>query len=80
MGPRSSFGLDGRAGIPYDWGMAKVKGAPSASEDMLKMPFEEALKRLEAIVEAMEAQDLPLESLLARYRRAPPWRSFARPN
>ena len=31
------------------------------------MPFEEALKKLESIVEAMEAEDLPLESLLARY-------------
>ncbi len=48
--------------------MAKVKGAESASEDIQKLPFEEALKRLEAIVEAMEAQDLPLESLLARYQ------------
>ena len=48
--------------------MAKVKGAESAGEDMAKLPFEEALKRLEAIVEAMEAQDLPLESLLARYQ------------
>jgi len=48
--------------------MAKVKGAESASEDILNLPFEEALKRLEGIVEAMEAQDLPLESLLARYQ------------
>ncbi len=31
------------------------------------MPFEEALKKLEAIVEAMESSDLPLESLLAKY-------------
>jgi len=31
------------------------------------MPFEEALKRLEAIVEAMEGEELPLETLLARY-------------
>ncbi len=31
------------------------------------LPFEEALKKLEAIVEAMEAEDLPLESLLAKY-------------
>jgi exodeoxyribonuclease VII small subunit len=31
------------------------------------LPFEEALKRLESIVEAMESQDLPLESLLARF-------------
>ena len=28
------------------------------------VPFEEALKKLEAIVEAMEAEDLPLETLL----------------
>lgn len=29
--------------------------------------FEEALKKLENIVEAMESQDLPLETLLAKY-------------
>lgn len=31
------------------------------------MPFEEALKKLENIVEAMESQELPLEELLAKY-------------
>jgi exodeoxyribonuclease VII small subunit len=31
------------------------------------MPFEEALKKLEAVVEAMESEELPLETLLARY-------------
>ena len=31
------------------------------------VPFEEALKKLEAIVEAMESEDLPLETLLAKY-------------
>ncbi len=31
------------------------------------MPFEEALKKLEATVEAMESEELPLESLLAKY-------------
>lgn len=31
------------------------------------LPFEEALKKLEAIVESMESEDLPLETLLARY-------------
>lgn len=31
------------------------------------LAFEEALKKLEAIVEAMESQDLPLEALLAKY-------------
>ena len=31
------------------------------------LPFEEALKNLEAIVETMESEDLPLETLLERY-------------
>ncbi len=31
------------------------------------LPFEEALKKLEGVVEAMEADDLPLEALLAKY-------------
>jgi exodeoxyribonuclease VII small subunit len=30
-------------------------------------PFEEALKKLEGIVDAMESDDLPLETLLAKY-------------
>ncbi|HVU08385.1 MAG TPA: exodeoxyribonuclease VII small subunit [Verrucomicrobiae bacterium] len=30
-------------------------------------PFEEALEKLESIVEAMESDDLPLETLLAKY-------------
>jgi len=31
------------------------------------VPFEEALQKLESLVEAMESGDLPLETLLARY-------------
>jgi len=31
------------------------------------LPFEEALKKLESIVEAMESQELPLESLLTKF-------------
>jgi exodeoxyribonuclease VII small subunit len=31
------------------------------------LPFEEALKQLESIVETMESEDLPLEALLAKY-------------
>jgi exodeoxyribonuclease VII small subunit len=31
------------------------------------MAFDEALKKLEAVVEAMESGDLPLESLLSRF-------------
>ena len=38
-----------------------------ASQPAKPLPFEEALKNLEAIVEAMEADDLPLETLLAKY-------------
>jgi len=30
-------------------------------------PFEAALQRLESVVEALEADDLPLETLLAKY-------------
>jgi exodeoxyribonuclease VII small subunit len=30
-------------------------------------PFEEALKKLESLVEAMESDDLPLETLIAKY-------------
>jgi len=41
------------------------KGAGSNPATVL--PFEEALKKLESIVEAMEADDLPLETLLAKY-------------
>jgi len=37
---------------------------PAKTNDL---PFEEALKKLENIVEAMESGDLPLEALLARY-------------
>jgi exodeoxyribonuclease VII small subunit len=33
------------------------------------LPFEEALKKLEAIVEAMESEELPLESLLGKYEQ-----------
>ncbi len=31
------------------------------------VPFEEALKKLETIVSAMESDELPLETLLAKY-------------
>lgn len=31
------------------------------------LPFEEALKKLESIVEAMESEELPLETLLTKY-------------
>lgn len=40
-----------------------TKGKPKEEE----IPFEEALGRLESIVEAMESEELPLEGLLSRY-------------
>ncbi|TMP99321.1 MAG: exodeoxyribonuclease VII small subunit [Verrucomicrobia bacterium] len=35
--------------------------------DGKELPFEEALKKLESVVESMESDDLPLETLLARF-------------
>ena len=46
--------------------IAKSTGQSSAAK-AAALPFEEALKKLEAIVEAMEAEDLALETLLAKY-------------
>lgn len=42
----------------------KSAGQTAAAKDL---PFEEALKKLESVVEAMESGELPLESLLARF-------------
>lgn len=46
--------------------MSKLGRNPDGGK-LNKLPFEEALQKLEDIVEAMETGDLPLESLLARY-------------
>jgi exodeoxyribonuclease VII small subunit len=45
--------------------MSKSARPDAAGND--NVPFEQALKKLEAIVEAMESEELPLETLLARY-------------
>lgn len=52
-------------------GMSKaVKDAPpKAAEGSVDLPFEEALKRLEQIVDSMENDSLPLESLLSKYEQ-----------
>jgi exodeoxyribonuclease VII small subunit len=42
-----------------------VSKAAKASSD--ELPFEEALKKLESVVEAMESDGLPLEQLIARF-------------
>jgi exodeoxyribonuclease VII small subunit len=44
-----------------------VEGAPAAKLQGADLPFEEALEKLESIVEAMENDDLPLDTILARY-------------
>lgn len=41
-------------------------GAPQGPS-VKELPFEEALQKLESIVETMESDDLPLESLLTRF-------------
>src|SRR5262245_14333254 len=43
---------------------AVSKSAKAAAEEL---PFEEALQKLESIVESMESGELPLEKLLARF-------------
>jgi exodeoxyribonuclease VII small subunit len=40
---------------------------PTSSGDPAELSFGEALTRLQGVVEAMESEDLPLETLLARY-------------
>ncbi|HXT42325.1 MAG TPA: exodeoxyribonuclease VII small subunit [Candidatus Angelobacter sp.] len=48
--------------------MSKTTKAAAAQSSTAKdLPFEEALKKLEGIVEAMESDELPLETLLARF-------------
>ena len=44
-----------------------AKSAQNSGDGSRELPFEEALKKLEAIVQAMEADNLPLETLLARF-------------
>ena len=57
--------LDVSKVFPYFLIMSKPAKAGDSAKGSL--PFEAALQRLESVVEAMEADDLPLESLLARY-------------
>ncbi len=46
---------------------ATTKAAAHSGGAKDALPFEEAVKKLETIVDAMEAGDLPLETLLARF-------------
>ncbi len=44
-----------------------AKASSTASSVPAELPFEVALQKLESIVESMEADDLPLETLLLRF-------------
>jgi exodeoxyribonuclease VII small subunit len=48
--------------------MSKATKEPGGDIPAPDLPFEDALKKLESIVESMEAEDLPLEKLLAQYQ------------
>lgn len=54
-------------------GLSPSGGQASSPADAQKadankdLPFEEALQKLETLVDAMEAGDLPLEALLAKF-------------
>ena len=45
----------------------QTKAAPAQTAGGKDLSFEEAVKKLEGIVESMESDELPLETLLARY-------------
>jgi exodeoxyribonuclease VII small subunit len=45
----------------------RVSKVAKAASPEAGLPFEEALKKLESIVEAMETSELPLEQLLTRF-------------
>lgn len=46
---------------------AAKNAGPANPAKAVSLTFEEALKKLETIVEAMESEDLPLDTLLAKY-------------
>lgn len=48
-------------------GSTKSTASTQSSTDNTSIPFEEALKKLESIVESMESGDLPLEKMLSHY-------------
>lgn len=59
--------LDGRGLLPYHSCVPNHTKSAGPGGSAKNPPFEEALQKLEGIVEAMEADDLPLETLLAKY-------------
>ena len=54
-------------GICYDSAVPNQSKSAGQTNPGPNPPFEEALKKLETVVETMEADDLPLDNLLAKY-------------
>jgi exodeoxyribonuclease VII small subunit len=59
--------LDGGRNFFYLYRVAIQSKSAGQNNPAKNPPFEEALKKLEGIVEAMESDDLPLETLLAKF-------------
>ena len=56
-----------RGNLPIVRRMSKAAKTAGPGSPASPLAFEEALQKLETIVEAMESDELPLETLLARY-------------
>jgi len=71
MGPAGCGQISHWTEAPFCLSFLGVRNVPEkpveATTKLADMPFEEALKRIETIVSEMEAEDLPLERLLASY-------------
>src|SRR5471030_796118 len=64
---QSECELDERGGFAYFSSVPNHTKGAGQNNPAKSPPFEEALKKLEGIVEAMESDNLPLETLLAKY-------------
>lgn len=60
-------GLDAPAPLPYPAPVPNAPKSSGAGNAPKEVPFEEALKKLESIVEQMESGELPLETMTARF-------------
>ena len=47
--------------------MSKANKTATAGPKLDELPFEEAIQRLESIVETMESDELPLEAMITRF-------------
>lgn len=59
--------LDNKLDVPKRFIYVPAMSKPVKNGGASDLPFEEALKQLEVIVESMEAEDVPLELLLSRF-------------